>query len=302
LNDCANRQTTLGQDPLLAREDALRAWFTRDADPILAEIDGLDIGWGDVQRWAAARMPGLGAGLHLDVACGYATFLAQLGWRFPAARLVGLNIDFEGPHALAPRLLAQAGVRASLVRGDARRLPFREGCLDSLSCFLGLQDIEIGFGQEGVRQAVAQAARVLRPGGTLVLLDEFSFERLAHLLQGLPLQLLGQAERPVDVRWPREVAERAVNLYAHGYVSQARVEDPQARSELYERTHARMRADMERQFRAQGCFVPTKAVRMITAVKTGTEVNADGRRQSCRFHTHARKRRRAGASRCHLVG
>jgi SAM-dependent methyltransferase len=71
------------------------------------------------------------AGLHLDVACGYATFMTQLGWRFPTARLVGLNIDFDGPHALAQPLLAEAGVRAALVQADARRLPFADGTLGS---------------------------------------------------------------------------------------------------------------------------------------------------------------------------
>ncbi|MFN2166736.1 MAG: class I SAM-dependent methyltransferase, partial [Anaerolineae bacterium] len=115
----------------------------RDCDPVRQVIDGLDIGWGGVQRWATGRMPPIG-GLHLDLACGYATFLAQLGWRFSDARLVGLNVDFYGPHALARPLLCQAGVCAALVQADARRMPFAEGTFDSASCFLGLQDVEIG--------------------------------------------------------------------------------------------------------------------------------------------------------------
>ena len=190
------------------RERQLRAWFTRGGDPLQQVVDGLDIGWGGVQRWATARMPAV-AGWHLDVACGYATFLAQLGWRFPEARLVGLNIDFEGPHSLARPLLAEAGVTAALVRGDALRLPYAGDSFDSAGCFLGLQDVEIGFGQEGVRQVVAETCRVLRPGGTLVVLDEFPFERFDRLLDGLPLAVLDRAERALDACWDREVAERA---------------------------------------------------------------------------------------------
>ena len=38
------------------REAQLRAWFVRDCDPVRQTIDGLDIGWGGVQRWATARM------------------------------------------------------------------------------------------------------------------------------------------------------------------------------------------------------------------------------------------------------
>ena len=103
---------------ILSREQALRAWFTRDADTVLREIDGLDIGWGGVQCWATARMPSLSGGYHLDLACGYGTYLAQLGWRYPGARLVGLNIDFQGPHALARPWKNQKGSPFS------DRLPF----------------------------------------------------------------------------------------------------------------------------------------------------------------------------------
>ena len=85
---------------VVEREEWLREWFTRKCDPIQWVVDGLDVGWGGAQRWATARMEPLTGDPHLDVACGYGTFLAQLGWRFPAARLVGLNIDFEGSHAL----------------------------------------------------------------------------------------------------------------------------------------------------------------------------------------------------------
>jgi hypothetical protein len=75
----------------IEREDKLRAWFTRDCDLIQKMLDGLDIGWGGVQHWATARMTLPADSLHLDFACGYATFLAQLGWRFPTAHLLELN-------------------------------------------------------------------------------------------------------------------------------------------------------------------------------------------------------------------
>ena len=82
---------------ILGREETLRSWLVKGRDPIIQEIDGLDIGWGGVQRWATARMADVGDGLHLDFACGVGSFLAQLGWRFPQTNLVGLNIDFSGP-------------------------------------------------------------------------------------------------------------------------------------------------------------------------------------------------------------
>jgi ubiquinone/menaquinone biosynthesis C-methylase UbiE len=246
------------------REERLRRWFTQDCDPLQKAVDSLDIGWGGVQRWATARMPAIG-GRHLDIACGYATFLAQLGWRFPAARLVGLNLDFAGPHALARPLLEEAGVAAELVQADARRLPFSDRSFASASCFLGLQDVEIGFGEEGVCQTIAEAVRVLYPDGVLTLLDEFPFERFEVLLDGLPVTVIDQARQALDVRWEREVAERAIALYAEGWAAQARLEDESAREQARHRARSRMAAEMERQLAIRGHYVPFGPVRSVIA-------------------------------------
>jgi len=262
------------ESQILPREQALRAWFTRDADLVLAQIDGLDIGWGGIQRWATAHLPDPAAGPHLDLACGYGTFLAQLGWRFPAARLVGLNIDFAGPHALIDRLLAQAGVSAELVQADARRTPFGDEAFGSASCFLGLQDIQIGFGQAGVREVLVEAVRILRRGGLLTLLDEFTFEQLAVLLEGLPVTLLDRRERALDVRWDRQVAERAITLYAQGWVAQTRTTKRQEKRKIYQEVHTRMRDEMERQLRKQGYYVPFGPVRMVVVRKSSDRAMA----------------------------
>ncbi len=228
----------------------------------MREIDGLDIGWGGVQRWATARMPPV-EGLHVDVACGYGTFLAQLGWRFPAARLCGLNIDFQGPHAIARSLLQRAGVSATLVRADARNMPFGTGTFDSASCFLGLQDIDIGFGDKGVRAAIGEAVRVVRTAGILVLLDEFPFQRFDALLEGLPVVVTDRSERVLHIHWGREIGERAISLYAQGWAVQTRLRDPEAREECRAAAYARMKMHMERQLRARGYYVPFGPIRML---------------------------------------
>jgi ubiquinone/menaquinone biosynthesis C-methylase UbiE len=248
------------------REAQLRTWFVRDCDPVRRIIDGLDIGWGGVQRWATARMPPV-SGLHLDLACGYATFLAQLGWCYPAARLVGLNIDFQGPHALARPLLAKAGVRAVLVQGDARRLPFADGTFHSASCFLGLQDVEIGYGEAGVRETVDEAVRMLRREGMLVLLDEFSTDRFTALLDGLPVAWVDEAERALEVRWEREIARRAAVLYAGGWAAQVRPADEKTRQAAYREALARIEAEVEGQLAKQGYYVPFGPVRMVVVRK-----------------------------------
>jgi len=262
------------------REAQLRAWFVRDCDPVRQTIDGLDIGWGGVQRWATARMPSLVGMLHLDLACGYATFLAQLGWRYPEARLVGLNIDFQGPHALARPLLAKAGVRAALVQADARRLPFADGTFHSASCFLGLQDVEIGYGEAGLRDTVHEAVRVLSAEGVLALLDEFSFDRLTALLDGLPVAWIDRAERELDVRWGREIAQWAAALYAEGWAAQTRPQNETARRTACRDALARIGAEVEAQVARQGYYVPFSPVRMAVIRKLGAQAEGAATRRS----------------------
>jgi ubiquinone/menaquinone biosynthesis C-methylase UbiE len=260
----------MSQDRLVEREAALRSWFTRNCDPVRAEIDGLDIGWGGVQRWITSVLPLETCRRHLDFACGYATFVAQLAWRFPQLKIVGLNIDFEGPHALAQELATQAGVadRCEFVRADAREMPLPTESFDSASCFLGLQDIEIGFGEEGVRDVLAEAVRILKRGGILAVADEFPIERLRRLLGRLPVNALRFDERALDLRWNRDVAEQAIALYANGWEAQARSNYPNARAEARAETLARMREEVERQLTGRGFYVPFGPIRLVIARKT----------------------------------
>jgi SAM-dependent methyltransferase len=259
---------------IVKKEKRLRDWFTRGKDPIIKLIDGLDIGWGGVQRWATGQIPLL-EGLHLDIACGYATFLAQLGWRFPKADLVGLNIDFVGPHRLARPLLAKAGVKAILVQADARRIPFADAHFPSISCFLGLQDIEIGFGEEGVKDTLADAVRVLQVGGVLILLDEFPFSRFVDLLNGLPIEIFHHSEKSLDVNWATEVAERAIECYACGWVAQARPDRETEREKIYQKARDHYREDLEKQLDEKGHYVPFGPVHMILGWKIPTKTQRD---------------------------
>lgn len=66
---------------------------------------------------------------------------------------------------VARRTAAAAGVAVELREADAERLPFADGSFDTVVCALGLCSIP----RPGV--AIAEMARVLRPGGELLLLD-----------------------------------------------------------------------------------------------------------------------------------
>jgi SAM-dependent methyltransferase len=77
---------------------------------------------------------------------------------------------------------------ADLRAGDAQDLPFRDASFDTVVCTLGLCTIPDDRG------AVAEAARVLRPGGRLLLLEHvrspvFPVRALQTLLEPLTMLL-----------------------------------------------------------------------------------------------------------------
>ena len=255
------------EQTIIRLERELRDWFTQGKDKIMMEIDGLDIGWGGSQRCVTAAMPDIASGEHLDFACGYGTFLAQVGWRFPRARLFGLNIDYAGPHACITRLLRQAGVRASLVQADACKMPFEDRCFGSVSCFLGLQDIKLGFGDRGLVESISEAVRVLKPGGYLVLADEFTFVDLLSFLKKEHMKTTLRDEFTLDIKWNRRVAEEAIRVYSEGWVVQSRVSGEKERNKVYGRAFERMSTDMEQQLADQGFYVPFGPVRLVIAEK-----------------------------------
>jgi len=79
-------------------------------------------------------------------------------------RLTGVELS---PKMLeiAQRRAREIGLEADLRAGDAQDLPFRGASFDTVVCTLGLCTIPDDPG------AVAEAARVLRPGGYLLLLE-----------------------------------------------------------------------------------------------------------------------------------
>jgi SAM-dependent methyltransferase len=119
-------------------------------------------GWRASCDALAAHLPPQPARV-LDLGCGPGGVMAAVVRRWPGARVVGVDI--------AARMLAEArrGWTASpppaLVRADAAALPFAAGVFDAVTShsFLYLAPD---------RDAVlAEAGRVLRPGGRLLLVE-----------------------------------------------------------------------------------------------------------------------------------
>lgn len=112
---------------------------------------------GQTRDWMAARAGGrvlelaIGTGLNLP---HYRSGTDLTGIEWSPAML-----------AIAHRRAAGLGVPVDLVLGDAAHLPFADASFDSVTCTLSMCCIPDDDG------ALAEAARVLRPGGRLVLVD-----------------------------------------------------------------------------------------------------------------------------------
>jgi demethylmenaquinone methyltransferase/2-methoxy-6-polyprenyl-1,4-benzoquinol methylase len=124
---------------------------------------GRDTRW----RARAIRELALPAGAHVvDLCTGTADFAIAAIDAQPQARVVG--VDFAGAmlHIGLEKIRGRSlSRRISLVRGDATMIPVRDGWADAAT---------IGFGIRNVtspQAALLECARVLRPGGRLVILE-----------------------------------------------------------------------------------------------------------------------------------
>lgn len=148
--------------------------------------------FGGGREWVCSQA----TGDVLEVAVGTGRNLAF----YPAgARLTGLDLS-PAMLDLARARAAELGREIELREGDAQELPFEDGSFDTVVCTLGL----CGIPDE--RAAVTEMYRVLRPGGTLLLLDHVgSHHRLIHagqwLLEKMTVRMLGdyQTRRPLPL-------------------------------------------------------------------------------------------------------
>jgi ubiquinone/menaquinone biosynthesis C-methylase UbiE len=119
------------------------------------------------------------AGEGLEIGAGLGGLTAQLLTLYPRFRMVATDTDTERV-GMAEQVLSGFGKRASVQRADAVALPFPDGRFDLvLSAAMLHHVIEWD-------KALAEAVRVLRPGGKLVGYD---------MLNTAPARLMRVGER-----------------------------------------------------------------------------------------------------------
>lgn len=111
---------------------------------------------------------------------GSAAMAAELLAAYPDVPMTVTDYD-QAMVAAAGRLLAPAGERVTLRRADATALPFAAGRFDAVLSVLMLHHVVAW------ERALAEAVRVLRPGGRIVAAD---------LLANAPLRLLHRPKGP----------------------------------------------------------------------------------------------------------
>ncbi len=141
--------------------------------------------------WAGLRseLRLTGAERVVDLGCGRGAVLTMLARLVPRGSAVGVDlwrsVDQSGndPASTLANAAAEA-VPVDLITADIRALPLATGSIDVLVSSLAIHNIPDGPGR---MRAVAEAVRVLRPGGRLVLADFRHTRAYADQVVGLGL-------------------------------------------------------------------------------------------------------------------
>jgi SAM-dependent methyltransferase len=167
-------------------------------------------GWPDqgdelLQRSLGPRAPdllleapgwlGLAAGqLVLDAGCRDATHPIALARRY-GCRVLGVDlVPAWLPKGVANAASAGLGVQVALVQGDLEALPIADGTCDLVWC----RDVLSCVGDAA--KMLRECARVLRPGGGMVLYAVFTTDRLAPGDRSLLVEGLGNS--PASMHQP----------------------------------------------------------------------------------------------------
>lgn len=111
----------------------------------------------------------------LDLGCGHGMVSIMTALRFPETTVTGIDlwrsIDQSGNTAAAAErnaALNGVGERIRFDTGDMTELPYPAGAFHLVTASLAIHNIP---SRDGRRQAIAEAARVLAPGGRILVAD-----------------------------------------------------------------------------------------------------------------------------------
>lgn len=101
----------------------------------------------------------------LDVCTGTANLLLEFAWHTPKLNLWGLDLSRQMLALGKDKLQRFRHTKALLIEGDALKLPFQSECFGIVTIAFGLRNLQ------DLRAGLVEMARVLRPGGWLLILE-----------------------------------------------------------------------------------------------------------------------------------
>jgi ubiquinone/menaquinone biosynthesis C-methylase UbiE len=146
-------------------------------------------------------LPWSGTEAVLDVGCGRGLMLVAAARRVPAGRAVGVDVwqaeDQSGNRPEVPPANARAeGVadRVEVQTADARRLPFPDGSFDAVVSHWVVHNL---YAPADRAQALGEMARVLKPGGHVLIADIQHHAEYADRLRELGFADVRRVASPV---------------------------------------------------------------------------------------------------------
>jgi ArsR family transcriptional regulator len=149
------------------RAEAAQRYFAAHAE-VWDSIRSLHVSESEVERAIERALDRRKLGTLVDIGTGTGRMIELFGPR--AEEAIGIDRSSEMLR-LARVKLELAGVRSSLRQGDMYALPLADGTAD---CVIIHQVLHYAHAPA---DAIAEAARVLEPGGTLLVIDFASHER-----------------------------------------------------------------------------------------------------------------------------
>ena len=135
----------------------------------------------------------------LDLGCGRGLLLVEAARRVPAGLAVGIDVwsvvDQSRNVSRAPldnAVIERVEDRVEVVTGDGRRLPYVGGAFDVVVSNMVVHNIPDSVGRARV---IREAARVLRPGGRLVVVDMHRTQEYVAVLRAMRWSEVSRSRR-----------------------------------------------------------------------------------------------------------
>ena len=174
----------------------------------------------------------------IDVGTGWGLFALEMARKLSKGEIIGIDIIYEGIEK-ARKLAKDARFEnvISFRRMDATDLLFPDNHFDLATSFLGMRDIHMTKGENGVKKAVMEMIRVVKPEGKIVLCVtppedmETEDQRLAVKMEG---EVFGAKSMPRQFYIDTLKENDATLIETKEYCSNRKLTASQARIELRE--------------------------------------------------------------------